>query len=111
MAASRDISIYQGDSYTHEARIRNSSNVAINISGRTYTAQIKRSKGSDSVVASFTTSITDAANGVLTFSMTSSNTANISSGTYYYDLEEVNGSTVTTLMGGKVTVVGDISNG
>jgi len=111
MAASRDISIYQGDSYTHEARIKNSSNTAINISGRTYTAQIKKSKGSDTVVASFTTAITNAANGILTFSMTSSNTANIASGIYYYDLEEVNGSITTTLMGGKVTVIGDISNG
>lgn len=111
MAGSRDISIYQGDSYTHETRIKNSANTAINISGRTYTAQIKRSKGSDSVVASFTTSITDAANGILTFSMTSSNTANIASGIYYYDLEETNGATITTLMGGKVTVIGDISNG
>jgi len=111
MAASRDISIYQGDSYTHEARIKNSANTAINISGRTYAAQIKKSKGSDSIVASFTTTITNAANGILTFSMTSSNTANISSGIYYYDLEEINGSVVTTLMGGKVTVIGDISNG
>lgn len=111
MAASRDISIYQGDFYTHEARIKNSSNNAINISGRTYTAQIKKSKGSGSVVASFTTEITNAANGILTFSMSASNTGNIPSGTYYYDLEEVNGSVVTTLMGGKVTVIGDISNG
>lgn len=111
MAASRDISIYQGDFYTHEARIRNSANTAINISGRTYSAQIKKSKGSDTVVASFTTAITNAANGILTFSMSSSNTANIPSGVYYYDLEEVNGSVVTTLMGGKVTVIGDISNG
>ena len=47
----------------------------------------------------------------ITFSMTSSNTANIASGIYYYDLEETNGATVTTLMGGKVTVIGDISNG
>jgi hypothetical protein len=110
MAASRDISIYQGDYYTHEVRIRNSSNIAINISGRTYAAQIKKSKSSDTLVASFSAVIANASTGTLTLSMSSNITANIDSGSYYYDLQETNGSVITTLMGGKVTIIGDVSN-
>jgi hypothetical protein len=110
MAASRDISIYQGDFYTHEVRIRNSANTAIDISGRTYAAQIKKSKSSDTVVASFTAVISNASTGTLTLSMAANTTANIDSGSYYYDLQEANGSVITTLMGGKVAIIGDVSN-
>lgn len=111
MAGMRDITIYKGDSYTHRVNIKNSSNTAINISGRSYVAQIRKSKATESVIASFTTNITDAANGVLILSMTSSQTSGINTGIYYYDLQETNGSYVTTLMGGKVTITGEVSRG
>lgn len=111
MAGMRDITIYKGDSYTHRVNIKNSSNTAINISGRSYVAQIRKSKATESVIASFTTNITDGANGVLTLSMTSSQTSGINTGIYYYDLQETNGSYVTTLMGGKVTITGEVSRG
>lgn len=109
MAAERDITIYKGDSYTHQINIKNSANTAINITGRTYISQIRKSKASGTIIASFTTAITDAANGVLTMSMTGNETSNINTGIYYYDLQETNGSIITTLMGGKVTVTGEVS--
>lgn len=109
MAAERNITIYKGDSYSHQVNIKNSANVAINITGRTYISQIRKSKASESVVLSFTTTVTNAANGVLTMSLSSSETSNINTGIYYYDLQETNGSTITTLMGGKVTVTGEVS--
>lgn len=111
MAGSRDIVIYKGDSYTHEVRIRNSSNVAIDITGRTYRVQMRKSKASSSVILSFSTSITNAANGVVQFSLSPEDTANISVGTYYYDFEETNNGYVTTLMGGKMVITGEVSRG
>jgi len=111
MAGVRDITIYKGDTYTHEVRIKNSSNTAINITGRTYKAQMRKSKASDEIVISFTTTITDAANGLVTFSLTAGNSSNINVGTYYYDFEETNGAYVTTLMGGKATIKGEVSRG
>lgn len=111
MAGIRDITIYKGDTYTHEVRIKNSANTAINITGRTYKSQIRKSKASDEIVIAFTTTITDAANGLVTFSLTASNSANINVGTYYYDFEETNGAYVTTLMGGKVVIKGEVSRG
>jgi transcriptional regulator of nitric oxide reductase len=109
MAATRNISIYRGDTYVHEIRIRDSANAVINISGRTYSAQIKRSSSSSNTVVSFTSTITDAANGVLQISLTTNQTANLRSGIYKYDLQEINGSNVLTLMTGNVTVAGDIT--
>ena len=109
MAATRNIVIYQGDTYVHELRLKNSANTAINISGRTYTGQIRKKRNSDIAAATFTSQITDAANGVVLMSLTASNTASITSGTYVYDFQEVNGVVVTTLITGTVTVTGDVS--
>jgi hypothetical protein len=44
MAATRDITIYQGDTYAHELRIKNSANAVINITSRVYTGQIRKKR-------------------------------------------------------------------
>lgn len=108
MAATRNISIYRGDTYTHQVSIRDSSNVAIDITDRTYTSQIRRSPSSD-VILTFTSAITDASNGVVQISLTSTQTASLDTGIYIYDLQETNGSNILTLMRGNVTVTGDIT--
>lgn len=109
MAATRDITIYQGDTYAHELRIKNSANAVINITSRVYTGQIRKKRNSDAIAATFTSSITDAANGVVVLSLLPAATANVAAGTYVYDFQETNGSTVTTLITGTVTVIGEVS--
>jgi len=109
MAGSRDISIYQGDTYVHELRLKNNANTAINITSRTYSGQIRKKRNSDTIAATFSSEITSAANGIVVMTLTSSNTANIAAGSYVYDFQETNGSTVTTLITGVVTVVGEVS--
>jgi len=111
MAAERNIAIYKGDSYLHEVRLKDSSNNAINITGRTYRVQMRTSKASRTVVLSFDIAVADAANGVIRFSLDPEDTANISAGTYYYDFEETNLGYVTTLMGGKMVITGEVSRG
>ena len=44
MAATRNITIYQGDTYAHELRIRDSANANVNITSRTYTGQIRKKR-------------------------------------------------------------------
>ena len=111
MAAERNISIYKGDSYTHEVRIKNSANVNTNITGRTYTAQMRKSRSSDSIVLSFDIVISSAINGLITMSLSPQATSSIEPGTYFYDFEETNGTYVTTLMTGKVSLTGQVSHG
>lgn len=108
MAANRDISIYRGDTYIHEIRINNSSNTPIDINNRSYDAQIRKTVSSD-VLISFTSTITDAANGVLQISLTANQTSNIKPGIYIYDLQEINNENVLTLLRGNVNVTGDIT--
>lgn len=104
MAAERNITINAGDTYIHEVLIRDSANAVIDISGRTYAADLKRSQGSDDVVLSFTTGITDAVNGVMQFSASAVQTDALQSGKYFYDLRETNGSVVLTILKGDATV-------
>lgn len=110
MAAERNIEIYQGDTYSHEVRISNSAGNRINITGRTYSAQIRKIKTSDTITISFTTEITDAANGVLNFRLSASETTNLPIGNYYYDLQEINGASVLTLLAGKVVVKKEVTH-
>lgn len=108
MPAERDISIYAGDTYTHELRLKDSANTAINITGRTYSGTIKISKSSTDIVASFNTNISNANGGIVSFTLSSSTTANISAGTYLYDFQEENAGIITTLITGKAVVTGQV---
>lgn len=108
MAATRNITIYQGDTYLHELRLKNNANTAINITSRTYNGAIRKKRTSDVIIATFSSEITDAANGVVVLSLTSALTANIAPGNYVYDFQETNGSTITTLLTGTATVTGDV---
>tara|TARA_B100002019_G_scaffold81384_1_gene70266 strand:+ start:12196 stop:12528 length:333 start_codon:yes stop_codon:yes gene_type:complete len=109
MAAERNISIYQGDTYTHDVTLNDSSNTAIDITDRTYAGQIRPFAGSTDVSATFTTEIVNAGSGLMRFSLTSAQTANIAAGTYVYDLQETNGSVVLTIMSGTVTVTAEVT--
>lgn len=104
MPGERNINIYAGDTYAHELRIRDSANAVVNISSRTYSGKVKVARASDDVVATFTTSITNGANGVVLFSLSSATTSNITPGTYYYDFQEDNTGVITTLLTGKAVV-------
>lgn len=109
MAATRNITIYQGDTYAHELRIKNSANANVNITSRTYTGQIRKKRNSDTIAATFTSEITDAANGIVVLTLSASNSANIAAGSYVYDFQEVNGATVTTLITGVATITGEVT--
>ena len=109
MAATRNITIYQGDTYAHELRIKNSANANVTITSRTYTGQIRKKRNSDTAAATFTSEITNGANGIVVMSLAASATANIAAGTYVYDFQETNGTIITTLITGTVTVTGEVS--
>lgn len=108
MPAERNISIYAGDTYTHELRLKDSAGTAININGRIYTGVIKLSKSSTDIIANFTTNITNANTGIVVFSLSSATTANIAAGTYLYDFQEENTGVITTLLSGKAVVTGQV---
>jgi hypothetical protein len=109
MAATRNITIYQGDTYAHELRIKDSANANVTITSRTYSGQIRKKRNSDTAAATFTSEITNGANGIVIMSLSAAATANIAAGTYVYDFQETNGTIITTLITGTVTVTGEVS--
>lgn len=110
MAARRNITIYSGDTYVHELRLKNSANVAIDISTRTFSGQIRVAPASTEPVATFTTAITNGAGGLVQFTLSPETTNSITPGTYYYDFQQIDGVIVTTLIAGKAVIQEDVSN-
>lgn len=109
MPGKRDITIYSGDTYVHEVRIKDSNGTPISITGRTYSGSVKLSKMAENVLVSFTPNIVDGANGVVKFSLTSSETGSLTPGTYHYDFQEVNNVVTTTLLTGKIVIEADVT--
>lgn len=109
MPAERNIEIYQGDNYAHQLTLKDSANAVINITSRTYSGQIRKRRSSDTISATFSSEITDGANGVVVFSLLPAATANLRPGTYVYDFQEVNGETVTTILTGNAVITGEVT--
>lgn len=109
MAAERNITIYQGDTYLHDITITDSSNAAIDITDRTYLAQMRPFPGSNTITANFTVQLVSPSNGQLRLSLSAQQTSNISTGVYSYDLQETNNNVVLTLMAGSATVLGQVT--
>ena len=82
----------------------------INITGRTYRAQIRRSPADATILATWTCAITSGAAGKLTLTLSDTTTATLSPGYAVWDLEETtSGGLVSTPLSGRVTIVQDVS--
>ena len=109
MPATRDISIYRGDDFNHTVTIQDSAGSAIDVSGRTYTSQLRRYPDSATAAATFTVSMTGAASGTVVFSLTDTVTAGLEPGPYSYDIQQDSSGTLTTLLAGQAIVSADVT--
>lgn len=98
--------IDQGTTFTQVISLTGSDDIAVNTDVYTARGQIRKHYLSNTSV-SFTTTL---ANGDLTLSLTSTQTANIVAGRYVYDVELVDSSNnVTRLMEGIITITPEVS--
>lgn len=104
MAATFGFKIKRGDDVSFNV----THTPVLNITGRTYRAQLRRSSESGDVAATFVCTVTDAANGVVNVALSRTVTAGLSLGEYVWDLEEA-APAVTTLLEGPVEVEGDVT--
>jgi hypothetical protein len=82
----------------------------VNITGRTYRAQIRRSPNDTTILASWTCTITSGSTGKLTLTLAGAVTATLDAGFAVWDLEETTtGGLVSTPLAGRVTVVQDVT--
>lgn len=107
--AKQNFSITRGDTETVVVNITTDGSTPINITGRTYRAQLRSTKESAVISASFVCTITDAPDGQVTCVLSAASTSSLSPGTYYWDFEENNAGVITTIIAGMVTVLADVT--
>lgn len=107
MAATRAITIYQGDTYTHEITVQDDAGAPVDLSDRTWAAQIRAYATADTALADFAVDATDAATGVLVLSLTAAQTAALPGRPAVWDLQGTYtaDSTVETLIPNSVVTV------
>ena len=95
MAAFTELLIEQGASFSTTVNVEDTAGAAINLTSYTASSQMRKSYYSStySVISSV---ITGNANGEITLTMTSSNTANLSPGRYVFDLVITAPTTIKT---------------
>lgn len=106
MAVISNIFIDAGADFTTTVTVTDSTGSALNLTGYTHAAQIRKSYDSTSATVAFTTATTDASNGKFTLSLTNTQTAAIPHGRYVYDavITQTSGGTKTRVVEGIVTV-------
>lgn len=102
-----DIEFRQGDTVSLSTTIKENGS-AVDVSTRTYLAQIRKVKEGP-VVEEFTIDMTLAATGKIVLNITPADSKLIPSGGYVWDLEQTNGGSVRTLLAGSVEVEADVS--
>lgn len=107
--ANYPLNIRIGDTETVTVTMQDANGSAINITGRTYSAQIREKASSTSALATFSCSIVNAAQGKFACTLSSTVTANLSPANAVWDLQENNGGTITTLMAGEAVISRDVT--
>ena len=102
MAIKANLTIDQGTDYSTSITLTDDEDNIISLVGYTASAQLRKTYSSSNSV-SFSTEITEA-QGVVTLSLTDTQTANITPGRYVYDVILTVGTTTTRIVEGIVTV-------
>lgn len=107
--AKQNLSMTRGDTESVVLTMTSNGTTPINITGRTYRAQIRATKDSSTIAASFACTVTDGAAGEVTCVLTANQTSALTPGTQYWDLEETNAGVVSTIVAGTVNVLADVT--
>ena len=101
--------IYKGDTFSFNLSL-DSGNANYNVTGHTFSGQIKE-KGKSTLVASFSFTIVSGAGGEVTATLTATESAKLSGNKIYeYDIQMINSGVVSTILKGPIVVVSDVTN-
>jgi len=106
MAAYVELLLDQGTTFNNIINITDDvTNASVNISGYSFESQLRRSYYSQSISANIICTITNAANGEVTMSISAANTSNIKPGRYVFDVKSTDAAnTVTRILEGIITI-------
>lgn len=109
-----DFTMYQGASFdrTFTWQVGDPA-TAVNLTGYTGRMQVRASTAAPTTIIELTTSngrmSLGGSAGTVAITVTAADTAALAPGQYVYDLELVNGSTVTRLLEGRATISGEVT--
>lgn len=106
----QDLTITRGDTETVVVTILADDGVTpIDITGRTYTSQIRTTPNASIISASFSCAVTNGAGGVVTATLSAASSALLEPGYYYWDFQENASGIISTIFSGQVTVLADVT--
>jgi hypothetical protein len=110
MPARRDLlTPYQGDQFSHEVRFKDSNGGPVNVTGRTFASQVRRRWSDTTIDATFSVDTSNAATGVVVFTLSANVMTGLEPGEYRYDLQQTVAGVPLTLLAGKFRVTGEIT--
>ena len=105
MAAIANLTIDQGATFSSDVTVKDAQGNAFNLTGYTAVAKLAKGFASTKTRTNMTTSIaTDATTGVVTLTLTATETSALDAERYVYDLEITSGAAVTRVIEGIITV-------
>jgi hypothetical protein len=107
--ADQDLIITRGDTETLVVTITSDGSTPVDITGRTYRAQIRSTQDSTTIKASFTCTVSFGTSGQVTCTLSATSSAALSAGLYFWDLEENASGVISTILAGNVTVLADVT--
>jgi hypothetical protein len=107
--AKQDLVITRGDTETIAVTITTDGTTPVDISGRTYTSQMRTTPDIAAIAATATCTVTNGAAGELSAVFSATATAALDPGYYYWDLQENASGTISTILSGTVQVLADVT--
>ena len=108
MATKANLVIDQGATFSADLSLTDENGDGLYLSGFTANSQIRKWYSSSNAAATFTTSI-NVDSSVITLSLTANQTSNLVAGRYVYDVEINDGSEVSRIVEGIVTVTPQVT--
>jgi hypothetical protein len=108
MATKANLVIDQGSTFATDLTLTDENGDVMNLNGYTANSQIRKWYTSSNPAAVFGTSI-NLASGVITLTLSTNETSNLVAGRYVYDVEITDGSDVSRIVEGIVTVTPQVT--
>jgi hypothetical protein len=107
--ARRNLTAYKGDTYTHRIDFEDTAGDPVNVTGSTFTAQVRRYPAADAPLATFTVDTSQAATGRVVLTLPHATTSALPVGRHRWDVQQVTGGVFLTVMAGEFEVFGEVT--